>query len=207
MKKKIAKDVATVRQEIKERDELLEKQPGTKQTVEMSANIRRKLKEINIDAHKLSTEHRQAVNRKKIKNSDEIEKRNEVVDLVFQHVEECELLEKKRYTDKADRGNLFAVQRAPAARATPTQTELADIDEEVAEGLQQLKDKDQEIDKDLDEISAGVTQLKNIAMDMQDEVKMQAVMVDEITNKVDHAHAHIKNINKKMKQTISKVRS
>lgn len=56
-------------------------------------------------------------------------------------------------------------------------------------------------------MAEGVSELKAIALNMRDEVKMQSAMVDEITNKVDSATVHLNTINKKMKQTLAQTRS
>lgn len=71
----------------------------------------------------------------------------------------------------------------------------------------QLRRKDQEIDQQLEMVSAGVTELKHIATDMRDEVTMQSAMVDEITNKVDKASTHLNQLNKRMKETLASTRS
>ena len=88
----------------------------------------------------------------------------------------------------------------------PTEgTELPDI--ETQEGLKMLEKKDQQIDAGLSQVAAGVNELKNIALDMRDEVKVQSSMVDEITSKVDGASEHLNSLNKKMKKTLSQTRS
>ena len=53
----------------------------------------------------------------------------------------------------------------------------------------------------------GVAELKSIALNMRDEVKVQSAMVDEITNKVDAASTHLNTLNKRMKQTLAQTRS
>jgi len=52
-----------------------------------------------------------------------------------------------------------------------------------------------------------VSELKNIALDMRDEVKIQSSMVDEITSKVDSANVHLNSMNKRMKKTLESTRS
>jgi chromosome segregation ATPase len=140
---------------------------------------------------------------------EELEHRNEVVDLTWKHIEECENLEKRRLggPTASARQSLLSGGSGRAAQARPaTQTSLQDIDDpELEAGLQQLRQKDQEIDQHLDEMSKGVSRLKNIAEDMNQEVKAQNIMVDELTDKVDHATGHLKDLNRKLKETLEEV--
>ena len=75
------------------------------------------------------------------------------------------------------------------------------------DGLKSLQRKDQQIDEGLDQIAEGVNDLRHLAIDMRDEVKVQSAMVDEITHKVDGANAHLTGLNKRMKKTLASTRS
>ncbi len=66
-------------------------------------------------------------------------------------------------------------------------TELPDI--ETQQGLQQLAQKDARIDEQLEQVAEGVNELREIALTMRDEVKVQAGMIDEITNKARRQRA------------------
>ena len=91
-KKACARDVAEVRKAITERDELLEKQSGatTKQTVEMSAKIRQKLRKLRERQNRLSelqvTEQRKQEKKKKgALSPEDMSHRNEVCSFFQQH--------------------------------------------------------------------------------------------------------------------------
>ena len=168
-----------------------------------------------------------AKTRGKEKAVEQVENRQEVVELVFKHIEECEMQEKKRYTSKNSeaRVELFAGSgRGIALGSVATYpsgvsgggagpscsaggSSLPEIDTETQEGLQVLERKNQAIDEQLEVVAEGVAELKSIALNMRDEVKVQSAMVDEITNKVDSASTHLNTINKKMKQTLAQTRS
>lgn len=217
LKAQVAAEVRQIRTALKDRDELLQKgAAGTKQTVQMSHQIRAQIKAVKEDAQRLAAlQKKEAAKRdRKGANAAQVEGRQEVVELVFKHIEECEALEKKRYTGKnaearvelfsgaggsAGRGALGAVSHVPGG------TELPDI--ETQDGLKVLAAKDKVIDEGLDQIAEGVEDLKALALDMRDEVKVQSAMVDEITSKVDTASAQLSNINKKMKKTLQSTRS
>jgi len=57
------------------------------------------------------------------------------------------------------------------------------------------------------QVAAGVADLRSVALDIRDEVKVQNAMVDEITHKVESASSHLGNLNKKMKDTLTKTRT
>lgn len=54
-------------------------------------------------------------------------------------------------------------------------------------------------------IGAGVKRLNVIAKDMQQELKIQDVMIDETITKVDATTAHLQQLNKKVKDALEKV--
>jgi syntaxin of plants SYP7 len=226
LKKKIAKDIAEVRKNIQDRDELFAKQGGggTTATVTMSAKIRQQLAAVKAEAAKmqqLQKEHEQRMERrgtgdkkgmlKANQELEEIRSRGDVVDNVFKHVEECEALEKKRYSrpdSKDDRASLMVSSGRSSIKApkNATETSLAPIDEDAAAGLAMLQKQDQQLDETLTTIGLGVQRLGKIAIDMQEEVKTQSVMISEIDEKVEKATTHLQGLNVKVKDALEKVR-
>ena len=228
IKKQLAVNIKQVREKLVEREDLLGRgASGTKATVQVSHQIRLQLKQAREDANKLLALQRKeaAKTRGKDKAVVQAENRQEVVELVFKHIEECELQEKKRYISKNSeaRVELFAgsgrgVALGPASSYPSATggagssgasggTALPDIDDETREGLQLLEKKNVAIDEQLGVVAEGVAELKSIALNMRDEVKVQSAMVDEITNKVDAASTHLNTLNKRMKQTLAQTRS
>jgi t-SNARE complex subunit (syntaxin) len=57
----------------------------------------------------------------------------------------------------------------------------------------------------LDEIHANVMALKEIAIDMDSELKKQNLMLDSIDKKVENTQAHLSNVNLKMKKAVDGV--
>ena len=209
LKAHIAQDIREIRLQLKQRDALMQKgASGTKQTAQLSHSIREQLKAARDDANRLKDLHRKGKG-----GAGEREERGEVVELVFKHIDEVEALDKRRHTSKASasRAELFSgggekgTPVAPVQRLPVGDTELPDI--ETQEGLRQLQQTDQHIDAELAQVAAGVADLKTVALDVRDEVQVQAAMVDEITSKVDKANRHLVNINKKMKKTLQSTRS
>mmetsp|Transcript_9421 Transcript_9421/g.27036 ORF Transcript_9421/g.27036 Transcript_9421/m.27036 type:complete len:80 (-) Transcript_9421:435-674(-) len=48
----------------------------------------------------------------------------------------------------------------------------------------------------------GLGRLKGIAIDMHEEVRLQSVMIDEITAKAESANNELRNINKRMDRVL-----
>jgi SYP7 family syntaxin len=201
---------------LKEREELLAVKPGSKDAAELSHKIRTKIKNIRDEGVRLKEIQKKEESKKKQSPEDQkrLKEREEIVGLVFKHIEECENLEKKRFADKlnADRGALLtgaAVKIDMVNTSGPTATDLPDIDAdpdpEVTRGLQQLHEGDHKIDMDLEQISANVNILKEIAINMDKELGRQNDMLDVIDKKVDKAQIHLDHVNAKMKKALDGV--
>jgi len=217
IKASIAADVKEVREALKERELLLDKPgtAGTKATVQLSHSIRQQIKGLRDNGNKLRELQRKEATRTKGKALavEQSETRQEQVELVFKHIEEVENQERRRYGGKTTeaRVELFSggrkggAMQISATRVPTGGTELPDL--ETVEGLRMIQRKDQQIDEALDQVAEGVSELKDIALTMRDEVKIQSSMVDEITNKVDSANQHLNSMNKRMKKTLEATRS
>ncbi len=81
--------------------------------------------------------------------------------------------------------------------------ELPDI--EVQEDLALIRQRNMDIDKELDEIAAGVAVVKQIAIQMGEELEKQNEMLDTIDTKVDKANDHVQAVNAKMKAALDGV--
>lgn len=96
LKAHITSDVKEIRELLKERDVLLERPntAGTKATVQLSHKIRMQLKGVREDANKLRELQRKEVSKAKGKAAaiQQAEQRQDLVELVFKHVEDCENL-------------------------------------------------------------------------------------------------------------------
>jgi len=202
LKKKIAIEVKEVRLLIKDRDKLEGEAPGSKHTVEASANIRKALKELRTDAQALSTFQKREEEKFRKKNKEDPEKEQkieahaEVVDLTFKHIKECEALEKRRYGDMS----AFGTERDPR---DPVITELPDIDDA---GFQLLRQNDQRIDQAIDGIGEQVGVLKQMAIEMGKEAELQGVMLDDLDRKVDKVNDQLENINIRLLKTLESIR-
>jgi len=211
LRKKLAKDLKQIREEIQQRNELVGKDEFNKTatTVKRSQEIRNKLKEVGkeIDSlEKLQQREAEKLEERKIKKKDipveeeqEIERRAEIVLLCRSHVDECRRLEKTTKSNTTvmlfDRDN---------NSTDPLISELPDIDGD--EGFQMIKENDRQIDKKLDIVHGMIGELKEGAMLMGQEVERQGQMMEELEESVEKATANLVNLNKRLKDTIQKVR-
>ncbi|NWU75229.1 SNP29 protein, partial [Onychorhynchus coronatus] len=65
---------------------------------------------------------------------------------------------------------------------------------------QQLRAYHQKIDTNLDEMSSGLSRLKNLALGLQTEIEEQDDMLDRLTRKVETLDINIKNTDKRVRQ-------
>jgi len=208
LKKKISQEVKSVRKMIEERNELLSGSEQNSETVKLSAEIRKALKEIEKDAKELEViqkEEEDKLQKKKEKGKDvssadeqEVVLRHELVELAYQHIEECHTLEKSVYKNMNTES--FVGLMNPNE---PAPSSLPSLDDE---RFQLLIRKDAEIDKELDEISKGVGILGQMATQIGQETTIHGLMIEEVEHGVDKANAHLENLNKRLKGVLAKYR-
>jgi len=201
LKKKVAAELNEVRQLIKNRDELELSTSGTRHTVEASHNIRAQIKGIKSDAQTLDALQKKEKAKYEKKNKTvpekeaQIENREELVGLVFQHIKEVESLNNRKHGDSSFGGQTES--------SDPTITELPNIDDE---GFQLLRRNDAIIDKHLDDIAGSVGVLKEMATEMGKEAELQGVMLDKLDGKVDDVNDQLENLNVRMRKALESVR-
>mmetsp|Transcript_46322 Transcript_46322/g.145332 ORF Transcript_46322/g.145332 Transcript_46322/m.145332 type:complete len:289 (-) Transcript_46322:143-1009(-) len=214
LKKMSAKQMTEIRRMITERDELLSSSGGGgKAAVQMSSRIRELIRNAH-DLHgkmqeKLSKEEKEVAKGKKNGKltPEDLEIHQQMAELVSKHIAECESLEKKRYQGRAGgRNGTKGAGVNGEIKRTAMDTDLApiDLDPDVNEGLIQLRRNDEKLDEQLDMISKGMVRLKGIAVDQSNEVKLQSVMIDQISDNMDKATEHLNDVNMKLKDTLAR---
>jgi len=208
---KVAEQIRTIRKTIKERDELLESTAGNKASVELSNNVRHQLKTVREDAEQLAQIQKERARKVKKKSkktglSDEekdyLELQEEIVELSFKHIEECERLEKRvHYSD--------SMLDDSSDQSDGVVTSLPDVDDDGALGQRfaMLKQRDAEIDRGLEQVGEGVQVLKEMALEMSDAADVTNLMMDEVDTRVEQNMAQTQNLNKRLKSTLESVRS
>jgi len=206
LKKHIAQDVKETRKEIEERNSLLGETSNSVATAKQSSAIRSRLKEIETDTEKLKElqeKHAKKLEKKKAKGKateddiKESEYRTEIIDLCYKHIAECKHLEKQGYANN----NAFFEGYTKSDENVVTS--LPDIDDA---DFQLLRQNDAKIDAKLDQVGQGVEILKNMALEMGKEIELQGVMISELDGRVDQTQAQLNNLNRRLKNTLDKVR-
>jgi len=205
IKKKISNELKETRKAIEERNELLGKQSNNAATAKMSQHIRNRMKAIVTETEQLSSlveKDKEKIEKKKKKNKTvdekferETEAREEIVKLIYSHIDECKHLERTAF------GNTDTFEGSSQSAVV---SELPDIPDD--EGFQLLKKNNLIIDKKLDQVSEGVGVLRNMAEEMGKEIEMQTVMINEVTKKMDDTQATLDNLNRRLRNTLEKVR-
>ncbi|KAJ3109255.1 hypothetical protein HDU97_007749 [Phlyctochytrium planicorne] len=224
LRKKIHADVRTVREALKEREDLLNSVGTTPETAEASYRIRIMIRGIKESSTRMGDILAKDIKKKKnIKEPEKFEERKEIHELIMRHVEEVDNLEKRRFNDgyALDRTELLAGGKqggqgagghkgvgvyGGAGSAGPqsdnpfTTTELPDID--VEEDFKNINEKNKAIDDDLEEIGAGVQKLKEIANAMGQELDNQNAELNDIDKAVNKALDHVDNVNISMRKAL-----
>lgn len=107
-----------------------------------------------------------------------------------------------------DAAPLFSSEIAAAGGANggggPSMKQAA-LTEDQQLQLQQIQERDDDFDAQLEAIGEGLTTLDEIAQKQGEEVKRQSVMLDNLGQRVDNVHEHVTNVNAKMKETLAEV--
>lgn len=203
-KNKINTELRDIRNMIKERDQQEAENPGSTYVVELAHNVRMAIAVVQEDVSKLTAEHtakakKYAAKAAKTKKTDpkideQMQLRGEVLEVMNKHVEECAMLEKKRY------GGGVASTSKPI---DPTVTSLPDIDDP---RFQKLIKTDKEIDALLDVLGKNVAQLKEMAGEMHEEAKAQSRVLDQLDVEVTRADAKLESLNRRLKVIVEKAR-
>jgi len=212
LKKRIAEDVRQLRQRIEERDIMIaQTSPGNPMVPRISSDIRTKLQEIEADANSLrdlQKKEAEKVEKQRQRGRaipEDIEKemqtRVEIVELCYQHIEECKNLERNNSLQQLSPGSFSVISSKPDG---PVPLSLPDIDDE---RFQQLILTDKLIDERLGVISGAISDLGEIATEMGKELELQTVMLDELEVHVEDTSGKFDNLNKRLKNQLNKIRT
>jgi len=73
--------------------------------------------------------------------------------------------------------------------------------------IQQIENRDQEFDKELDTIGEGIKDLGEIAAMQSEEVKRQNVMLENVEKRIEDAVEHVTTVNQRTKETLNEVQA
>jgi hypothetical protein len=214
--------ITETKSHITNRAELLEKSgKGSVDTVKASAAIRKDLKELEQLKEELKRTHadeeRKAIKKARSKPGGEevvrqnIAKRDEILTVIQENIDELRFQERNAgAVGGGDAGGgpgreKLMSSRQPKSRPKPPAQNLEEMDggtEGLDQSFLQIKKNDQELDRELDLVHAGVKRLGVMAGEMNTELKIQSAMIDETKQKAEDVNAHLLEVNKKMKRAL-----
>jgi len=224
MKKNIYQSLKEARIIIANRDSRLEKEGDAKtvDTIRLEAAARAKVRVILDEAVNLKrlqeTTARKLMKKrgKKLTDAEKqvLENREQLVRLIFLHIEEVQLLLDRRIEDyegstaeAADRRELLKLpDELSDTRALQTVIpDLPDVDADVAFAKQDANEA--KIDALLDDIAYQVGELKEMATQMKDKIEVTDKIATEISLQVEEANTDLDNLNDQLRKTLANIRS
>lgn len=209
-KMKISSHIKKIRELIKERDEQEKENPGSTQVVKLASDVRRELASVQEEQEalkKIQSTFRAKYEKKKkrAKSADPqleelLDKHDEVIDCIGQHIEECTKLEKRRAGISSSG---YSALGGDGKVIDPTVTELPDVDDP---RFMMLKKQDEQIDVLVDDLGRNVKDLKNMSYDMKDLIKEQSAKLDDLETEVDKADARLVSMNEKVLEAVKQAR-
>ena len=71
--------------------------------------------------------------------------------------------------------------------------------------MQELMDRDQDFDRQLDSLGEGIQDLGEIAQMQGEEVRRQNQMLEAVQERMDNVNEHVENVNAKLKDKLQEV--
>ncbi|KAL7680110.1 putative target SNARE coiled-coil domain-containing protein [Plasmopara halstedii] len=90
-----------------------------------------------------------------------------------------------------------------SVREGPIEREMITDDQRAM--LSDIQRNDQRFDNIIEQIGTGVQELGQQARMLNEELQQQAIMIDGLGERIDNTQAHVESVNKKMKDTLTKV--
>jgi hypothetical protein len=88
-----------------------------------------------------------------------------------------------------------------------TGTRNVNMTDDHRQQLMLIKERDQKIDLEIEEIGKGVDELHELARQANTEIKLQNKMLDVLEEKVNDVHDHVQGINENLRVTLEKARA
>ena len=204
-----------------------------KEIIARQARIREEIRQAGDDWTELDGIYKAEARKRKSKFSrEELDVQQTLVQRLYAELEKVKELSSKNYANKNGEGNGTINGRDDMALALNTQNlnviDLGgslggngflgggggggggggdiELTHQQSLQIQQIESRDQEFDKQLEEIGEGIQDLSEIAQMQNEEVRRQNIMLENVGNRIDGAQEHITNINTKMKETLNEVR-
>lgn len=202
-----------------------------RETIQLSNDVRKLLKRVRKDLTSLELllqKQKKKAKKKDDKSAAQIVERRYALDTIEDNLVECERAFRKQFQQDAGEsapatGPARNTEKAELLRSTdqastslqsplidddPFEDESSDFhfdDDHLQEMLQQFRHKEGQIDVGLDELSAGVQRLGEMALQLNNELQSQDIALNEVDNRIHRNLEQLESTNEKLKKTLEKV--
>eukprot|EP01105_Mastigella_eilhardi_P005965 TRINITY_DN17618_c0_g1_i1.p1 TRINITY_DN17618_c0_g1~~TRINITY_DN17618_c0_g1_i1.p1 ORF type:complete len:279 (-),score=125.50 TRINITY_DN17618_c0_g1_i1:59-895(-) len=204
-KKVVGERMRELREKIKARDQELEEHPNSEYGVILSSELRSLLSSTEAEVKKLDEVNGKDLKKyqKKRKKPDEkldeqFDVRRQLVECAYANLDECKNLEKRRYgTDVFIPGVHEDFSDAPTSLPSVAGDQQFEL----------LMQRDAELDSILGSIHQKVKTLDQMAMEMGNVIDTQTVLIEEVNDNVTEINEKLVTLNRRMRDTLHKLRS
>lgn len=222
IKREINLEIREIRNDIKYRDEFADSFAGKNDQTEIakkSAAIMVKIKELKgrkADLVKLVNQE-EAKLRKKNQDVKTLDSRKKMCDLIEAHIEEVDrwskgrsLVKQRDDPNKATllKGAKLGFETAPNPGnfipSNATETELEEVDG-IDEELMQIRETEQVIDQQLDQLLDSTQKIKTVAARLGEEYRVLGGMLDEAEDKMDKTSGNLESANDQLAEVTKAV--
>jgi len=207
LKKTLTLNLKELQDGVKEYEELRE-QGRSKKVIELKSNNTRLLEQCKEEFNELKKLYdKETRKRKKAYNDEELEGMKQYVDLFSETIKELDDLHNNRKKETTPNYARKMIEERKKQREKLDEKFDAPAKEVVlSDGtkafIQRKEDFIRDNDQKLDQIYDGVVGLKNIAADINQELKVQDVMLNDLENNIDRVTDKYKASNKRIKKLI-----
>lgn len=190
-----------------------------KEVVAMGAQLRENLKQLGQEMRDLDAIYNKEASKRKSKFSpDELELRRNMRDALAAEVEAMRDQQKGKYAPGFQGRKLASLEdselitgannpvhengKAGPRVSTQRNMEMTDVQRQQ---LQQIKERDQQFNTMLDDVSKGLDTLKDIAVAQNEEVKRQNIMLEGLATNIDRVHEKVSNVNASLKEKLEEL--
>mmetsp|Transcript_347 Transcript_347/g.338 ORF Transcript_347/g.338 Transcript_347/m.338 type:complete len:287 (+) Transcript_347:118-978(+) len=206
-------------QNIREQMELVQGQDRSgahaKDVIIAQNTIRAELNELNDEWQQMDSLYRTEARKRKSKYSpDELRTRQLILQQLQQEIQSIKDFQKagfikgyQAYTmSNMEDSELFRGGDGASSGVVSSTGKQQEMTDQNRLALQMIKEKDNQIDDEIEKIGVGIGELGELARAQRDEVKLQNQMLTSLETKVDGVHDHIANVNVRMKDTLEQAR-
>lgn len=195
-------------------------QGGAKDAIEAQSKIRSQLQAVSDEWAELDRVWQTEARKRKSKYSiEELERRRQIVVDMQSEIQSIKDFQRAGFVKGYQATNMVAMADSEMFKGADLRSPGApkssgvygrrnnDMTDQHRTQLHLLKERDMQIDKEIELIGTGVDELKVIAQAQNQEVRLQNRMLDQLESKIGDVQDHMITLNEKLKNTLEESRS